>query len=113
MYNFHSAYTLLLSKKPRRDNVKNTLTGQFRDIASQFLQTTEKNHGRLEIRKHWIIDDAEHLAYLDQEGKWVGLQAIGMGEAERRIGKEVSKETRYYLLSFARDVERFATSVRS
>jgi predicted transposase YbfD/YdcC len=33
--------------------------------------------------------------------------------AQRRIGQEVSTETRYYLLSFARDVQRFATSVRS
>ncbi len=77
------------------------------------MRTIEKGHGRLEIRKHWLIDDLKHLTYLDREGKWKGLRAIGMVLAERRIGLEVSTETRYYLLSFERDVTRFASSVRS
>ncbi len=42
-----------------------------------------------------------------------GLRAIGMVVAQRRIGLEVSTETRYYLLSFERDVTRLASSVRS
>ncbi len=99
------------------ENVKDTFTlaqkDQFRGIEHQFHETIEKDHGRLEIRKHWIIDDLEHLSYLDQEGKWKGLRAIGMVRAERRIGLEISSETRYYLLSFERDVSRFASSVRS
>jgi predicted transposase YbfD/YdcC len=99
------------------ENVKDSFTlaqkDQFRGVEHQFHETIEKDHGRLEIRKHWIIDDLEQLSYLDQEGKWKGLRAIGMVRAERRIGLEVSTETRYYLLSFARDVSRFASSVRS
>jgi predicted transposase YbfD/YdcC len=86
---------------------------QFRDVASQFEQRVEKGHGRLEIRKHWIIDDLEHLSYLDEEGKWKGLQAIGMVQSERHIGQQVERKTRYYLLSFGGDVQRFAASVRS
>ncbi len=39
------------------------------------------------IRKHWIIDDRACLSYLDEAGKWKGLQAIGMLESERQIGK--------------------------
>ncbi|SRR5712692_5276574 len=99
------------------ENVKDTFAlarkDHFRDIEHQFYETVEKDHGRLEIRKHWIIDDLEQLTYLDQEGKWKGLQAIGMVVSERRIGLEVTTETRYYLLSFAREVQRFATSIRS
>ncbi len=99
------------------ENVKDSFTlaqkDQFRGIEHQFHETMEKDHGRLEIRKHWIIDDLEHLSYLDPEGKWQGLSAIGMVRAERRIGPEISTETRYYLLSFERDVSRFASSVRS
>ena len=33
------------------------------------MRTIDKDHGRLEIREHWIIDDREQLTYLDQEGK--------------------------------------------
>ncbi len=99
------------------EDVKDTFTlarhEEFRQIEHQFYETKEKNHGRLEIRKHWIIDDHACLTYLDETGKWKGLQAIRMVESERRIGQEVTIETRYYLLSFARDVRRFATSIRS
>jgi predicted transposase YbfD/YdcC len=86
---------------------------KFRETAHQFWETTEKNHGRLEIRKHWLIDDEICLNYLNPEGKWKGLRAIGMVESQRRIGLNVTNETRYYILSFARDVHRFATSIRS
>ena len=51
--------------------------------------------------------------YLNPKGLWKGLRAIGMGESQRRIGGDVTIETRYYILSFARDVQRFATSIRS
>jgi predicted transposase YbfD/YdcC len=99
------------------EDVKDTFTlarkDNFRSVEHQFHETIEKDHGRLEIRKHWIIDDLEQLSYLDHESKWKGLRAIGMVVAERRIGFEVSTETRYYLLSFERDVTRFASSVRS
>ena len=86
---------------------------QFRDVAFQFAESVQKAHGRLEIRKHWIIDDVEQLSYLNEEGQWQGLQAIGMVQSERRIGQQVQYKTRYYLLSFAGDVQRFASSVRS
>ena len=99
------------------ENVKDTFAlaqkDHFRDIEHQFHETIEKEHGRLEIRKHWIIDDFACLNYLDHEGKWKSLRAIGMVVSERRIGLEVTTETRYYLLSFARDVKRFAISIRS
>ncbi len=99
------------------EDVKDTFTlaqkDDFRRVEHQFYKTIEKDHGRLENRQHWLIDDREQLSYLDPEGKWKGLRAIGMVRAERRIGLEVSTETRYYLLSFERDVNRFASSVRS
>ena len=85
----------------------------FGGIAYQFWEATEKNHGREEIRKHWLIDDETCLKYLNPQGTWKGLQAIGMVESQRRIGLKVTNETRYYVLSFAGDVHRFATSIRS
>ncbi len=86
---------------------------QFTHIQHQCYRTVDKGHGRLEIRKHWIIDDPEYIAYLDPKGRWKGLRAIGMVQSERRIGQHVTQETRYYLLSFARKVELFARAVRS
>ena len=85
----------------------------FGGIGYQFWEATEKKHGREEIRKHWLIDDVTCLKYLNPQGTWKGLQAIGMVESQRRIGPKVTNETRYYVLSFAGDVHRFATSIRS
>ncbi len=85
----------------------------FTHIQHQFYQTVNKGHGRLEIRKHWIIDDPEYIAYLNPKREWKGLRSIGMVQSERRIGEQVTQETRYYLLSFARKVETFARAVRS
>jgi predicted transposase YbfD/YdcC len=85
----------------------------FQNTSHQFYEKTEKNHGRLEIRNHWIIDDETCLTYLNPIRKWKSLRAIGMVESQRRIGQEVTTETRYSILSFARDVHRFATSIRS
>lgn len=72
----------------------------FAQIQHAFAETREKGHGRLEIRRHWIIDDPEHIAYLNKKGVWKGLKGIGMVQSERHIGRTVTKETRYSLLSF-------------
>ncbi len=76
------------------------------------VRLVEKGHGRLEIREYWTITQPEILAYLEPEQKWKGFAGIGMVRAERRIKDEVSRETRYFLLSFA-SVTTFATAVRS
>lgn len=39
---------------------------------------------------------------LDPQKRWKGLQAIGMVRSQRRTNQEVSRETRYYLLSLLR-----------
>ena len=115
----HGDYALALKENQGSlyENVQETFAlaqkDAFREVEHQVSETIEKAHGRLEIRKHWIIDDPTYLSYLDAEEKWKGLQAIGMVVAQRRIGDEVTTHTRYYLLSFARDVHRFASSIRS
>lgn len=62
---------------------------------SEADRTVEKDHGRREIRNYWTISAPEILEYLDPEKGWKGLRGIGMVKAERRIGQEISQETRY------------------
>jgi len=76
-------------------------------------RTSEKNHGRLETRRHWIIRDPETIAYLNRGGAWAGLRAIGMVEHQRRVGGTLSKETHYYLLSGTGDAPSFGRAIRS
>ena len=47
-------------------------------------ETVEKGHGRIEVRRCWTIGEPEHLAYLNEHGRWAGLRSVGMVEAERR-----------------------------
>ena len=84
----------------------------FASVTSESARMVEKAHGRLEIREYWTISDPAILEYLDPQKRWKGLRGIGMVRAERRIEQEITKETRYFLLSFS-SVKTFAYAVRS
>ena len=84
----------------------------FRNIAHTVHQTVESNHGRLEIRRYTTIFEPEFMAYLNPQGKWAGLHSIGKVEAERRVGDQVNRETRYYISSLRADAVEFGRAVR-
>jgi len=75
-------------------------------------KTTDKAHGRLEVRRAWVITDPALLAYCDEAGRWAGLSGIGLVEAERRSGDQRSVEVRHYLLSAPLDAATFGRIVR-
>src|SRR5215467_6881657 len=83
----------------------------FTTIEGKADRTVEKAHGRLEIREYWTISDPAILEYLDPEKRWKGFKGIGMVRAERRMEQEITRETRYFLLSFL-SVKTFAYAVR-
>lgn len=85
----------------------------YRDVAHDFDRTVDKGHGRLEIRQHWTISEPDFLAYLDPKGVWTGLQSIGMIEAARWVGDQVSHETRYYISSLSGNAAEFGQAARS
>src|SRR5512147_468842 len=83
---------------------------QFNGIPHRYHQTVDGDHGRVEVRRYWTVDEFEWLA---DRSKWKGLSLIGMVEAERHLGTEVSVERRYYIASLANDAVRFGHAVRS
>jgi predicted transposase YbfD/YdcC len=85
----------------------------FKDVAHDFVQTIDKNHGRLEIRRHWTISEPEFIAFADPKGKWTKLQSIGMVEAQRLTADKSTSETRYYISSLAGDASEFGLAVRA
>jgi predicted transposase YbfD/YdcC len=74
---------------------------------------TDKGHGRLEVRRHWVLTDPAVLAWIQAQHHWPGLQALGKVEAERRIGTTRSTAVRYYLLSHVLPAAVFGAAVRS
>ncbi len=115
----HGDFVLALKKNHRtlRRGVEqafaSALAGSLPQIQVYCYETVEKGHGRLEIRQHWMIDDPAIIAHLDPKGAWKGLRSIGMVQSERKFGQKVTKETRYYLISFEKKVQTFAEAVRS
>jgi len=75
----------------------------------QELQTVEKDHGRLEIRRYY---QSAELDWFADRAKWEGLSSVGMVEAVREVEGKTTVERRYYLSSLALDVATFARAVR-
>ena len=87
--------------------------GTIEELVVEDAQTIDKGHGRIDIRRYRVIPDADVLAWLQEGHNWPGLAAIGMVEAERRIGDKRTVETRYYLLSRHLKARAFGEAVRS
>jgi predicted transposase YbfD/YdcC len=82
----------------------------FEGIEHEYIKTVDSGHGRIDIRRYWLLGNVEHL--IDAQ-RWTGLQRIGVVETERRLpGQEPTKERWYYLVSFAGGIERFAAAAR-
>ena len=80
------------------------------EIPRSYFDSVEGDHGRVEIRRHWVIFDTN---WIEDKALWKGLQGIGMVERERHIKDHISCETSYYLLSQKWDAEEFAKRVRA
>ena len=106
--------------------VKTNWPGLHAEIARYFqdrpaaafdrLETTDGDHGRIEIRRHlvtrdvaWLIGDRRHPG----EPRFPGLTAVGMVEAEVERAGTTSIARRYYLSSMALDAATFARAVRA
>lgn len=74
-----------------------------------YMETVEKDHGRLETRRYWQSENIDWFADLT---KWEGLRSVGVVEAVRASKGQTSTERRYYLSSLSCDILRFAKAVR-
>lgn len=81
-----------------------------RDPSVDYYETREEDHGRHEVRRYWIT---EQLADFPQQAAWEGLRSFGMVESQRRIGKQLTVERRYYISSLEDHARRFAQAVRA
>ncbi|MDG4549407.1 MAG: ISAs1 family transposase [Candidatus Contendobacter sp.] len=95
------------------------------------LETVEKDHGRIEIRRYAL---SHQIDWLEAKPDWAGLQAVGRVESTKRLhilhlhklaglqavgrvestrilGENTSTECRYFLCSLV-ERDRFAATVR-
>jgi predicted transposase YbfD/YdcC len=83
----------------------------FHDLPYDYHETVEKNHGRIETRRCWLVTEAA-ITWLERQEQWPGLASIAAIEAERRIGARVTKETRYFISSLRGSAKQVAQAAR-
>lgn len=64
-------------------------------IPHDYHETTEKGHGRVEIRRCWVLSDQDGLDYLYNREEWHGVQSLVMVKSERAINGQWSEQVRY------------------
>ncbi len=84
---------------------------QYEDVEYAYRETVEKDHGRIETRKCWVVEE-DAIDWLECRGEWAGIKSIGAIEATRKIAGKTTSETRYFISSLAGSAERFANAVR-
>lgn len=85
----------------------------FADVQHDTHTAIDKGHGRLEVRRRWVITDPDVLAWIQAAHHWPHLAAIGMVQTERRLATTSTLGTRYYLLSRPLAAQTFGEAVRS
>jgi predicted transposase YbfD/YdcC len=95
------------------DLFADALTKQGADLVHDYHPTEDTAHGRVERRQYWTIADPEVMAYLNAQEAWPGLGSVGMVEAERQVGQQVTRERRYYIMSLPGNAQAFGNAVRS
>jgi predicted transposase YbfD/YdcC len=85
---------------------------EMRWVDTDYDQTTDGNHGRIETRKCWTTSDPEYLAYIASLAGWSGLQSIGMIEAKRRTKEGTTIKRRYFISSLESNAKRLLSAVR-
>jgi len=83
----------------------------FNDVDHTYLDSVEKDHGRIEIRRYWVVED-DAIRWLEKQDLWPGLASIAAVESERRIGKKTTFETRYFISSLAGRASEFISATR-
>jgi predicted transposase YbfD/YdcC len=84
---------------------------KFKDVDHSYFESVEKDHGRIEIRRCWVVED-DAIRWLEKQDQWPGLKSIAAIHSERRIGKKTTMETRYFISSLADRASKVVSAAR-
>lgn len=76
---------------------------------SAMVETVDKAHGRLEIRRCW---QSTELKLLPATKEWPGVRSVLRVERERHTCTGISSEVRYFISSLPLDPEKALSAVR-
>jgi predicted transposase YbfD/YdcC len=84
----------------------------FKDTDYDYAKTTNKGHGRIEIRECWCISDLEYIQGLKGTSKWKGLHSIVMVVSTRITEKKTTTKVRYYISSLPSNAKHLLNVAR-
>jgi len=84
----------------------------FKYASLEYAQTTNKAHGRIEVRECWSTSNPEYLDLIRGRQDWAGLKSIAMVLGTRIIEGKQTKRVRFYISTLPSQAERFLHIVR-
>ncbi len=108
----------LLAVKDNQPSLHDEVRRLFDDPACALhsrVETTDGEHGRIELRQHQVSHDVAWLTTdrrFPGEPRFSGVRAAAVVEAAVERGDSTSRERRYYLSSLPLDARLFARAVR-
>lgn len=91
------------------DIIERHQAGHLSQGEADFLETVEKDHGRMETRRFWHSSNVSWFADLKD---WKALSSFGVVESRRNINGVETCERRYYLSSLHQDALSFSKASR-
>ncbi len=84
------------------------LASDFLDIAHDYHETIDGDHGRIETRRYW----AACADWLPEREEWKNLSTIMMAQRECYQNGQTTMEFRYYITSIESNAKKIAEAVR-
>jgi predicted transposase YbfD/YdcC len=84
----------------------------FKYASYEYAKTTNKGHGRIDVRECWSTAYPEYLNLIRDVHNWAGLKSIAMVISTRIIDGKETKMARFYISSLPGNAERILYAVR-
>jgi len=84
----------------------------FKYASFEYEKTTNKGHGRIDVRECWSTSNPEYLNLIRNVQNWAGLKSIAMVLCTRIIDNKETKQVRFYISSLPSQAKRILEAVR-
>ena len=78
----------------------------FKYASLEHAKTTNKGHGRIEVRECWSTSNPQYLKLIRNYQHWAGLKSIVMVISTRIIDGVETRQLRYYISSLPSNAQR-------
>jgi len=84
----------------------------FQYASLEYAETTNKDHGRIEVREGWSSSNPEYLKLIRDREHWLGLKSIAMIISTRIIDGKETKRVRFFISSLESNAQQILHVVR-